>query len=83
VGTASVTGPHLHNFAEIARRMQEAGAVRICADADAVGDALLALLEDRDARTRMSEAGRALVTEGRGALQRTLELIAPVLPPPE
>jgi hypothetical protein len=31
----------------------------------------------------MSEAGRALVTEGRGALQRTLELIAPVLSPPE
>jgi 3-deoxy-D-manno-octulosonic-acid transferase len=78
-----VTGPHLHNFAEIARRMEEAGAVRICADADAVGDALVALLADHDARMRMSEAGQALVAEGRGALQRTLELIRPVLPPPE
>jgi 3-deoxy-D-manno-octulosonic-acid transferase len=48
-----------------------------------VGDALVALLEDRDARMCMSEAGRALVAEGRGALQRTLALIAPVLPPPE
>jgi 3-deoxy-D-manno-octulosonic-acid transferase len=83
VGTASVTGPHLHNFAEIARRMEEAGAVRICADADAIGDALIALLEDREARTGMAQAGRALVAEGRGALQRTLALIAPVLPPPE
>jgi len=82
VGTASVTGPHLHNFAEIARRMEEAGAVRICADAGAVGDALGALLEDRDVRMRMAEAGQALVAEGRGALQRTLELITPVLPPP-
>ena len=27
VGTAMVTGPHLHNFAEISRRLNEAGAL--------------------------------------------------------
>ena len=79
VGTPSVTGPHLHNFADIARRMQEADAVRICADADAVGDALEMLLDDPALRARMSEAGRVLVAEGRGALQRTLALVGPVL----
>ena len=80
VGTPSVTGPHLHNFADIARRMEDAGAVRICADTAAVGDALEELLAAPDQRARMAEAGRALVAEGRGTLQRTLELVAPVLP---
>ncbi|MRG99431.1 lipid IV(A) 3-deoxy-D-manno-octulosonic acid transferase [Xanthomonas sontii] len=81
VGTASVTGPHLHNFSEISRRMREAGAVAICEDAGAVCAALQTLLGDAEARTRMAEAGCALVANGRGALQRTLQLIAPHLPP--
>ncbi len=80
VGTAVVTGPKLHNFAEIARRLDEAGALRIGADADAVGAALEQLLSDATTREAMSVAGRELVEQGRGALARTLELIAPVLP---
>ena len=35
-GTAIVSGPHLHNFADIARRLREAGAMRIVADAEAL-----------------------------------------------
>lgn len=81
VGTPSVTGPHLHNFSEISRRMREAGAVAICEDAGAVCAALQTLLADAEARKRMAEAGCALVANGRGALQRTLQLIAPHLPP--
>jgi 3-deoxy-D-manno-octulosonic-acid transferase len=81
VGTAMVTGPELHNFAEIARKLDEAGALRIGADADAVGAALEDLLGDAQARGAMATAGRLLVEQGRGALARTLELVAPALPP--
>lgn len=81
VGTPVVTGPHLHNFTEIARRLREAGALCVEADATAVGDALDRLLGDAQARAAMAAAGAALVAEGRGALARTLELIAPDLPP--
>ncbi len=81
VGTPSVSGPHLHNFAEISRRMREAGALVICEDAAAVCVALQRLLADADARVHMADAGYALVANGRGALQRTLQLIAPHLPP--
>lgn len=80
VGTAIVTGPHLHNFAEIARRLAEVEAVRIEPDIDAVHVALATLLDDEALRTRMVEAGRKLVEEGRGALSRSLALLAPVLP---
>jgi 3-deoxy-D-manno-octulosonic-acid transferase len=81
VGTAIVTGPHLHNFAEIAKRLDEAGAVRIARDAGGVAAAIGDLLADEGGRVRMRSDARALVEQGRGALQRTLDMIAPALPP--
>ncbi|MET0815395.1 MAG: 3-deoxy-D-manno-octulosonic acid transferase, partial [Pseudoxanthomonas sp.] len=80
VGTAMVTGPHLHNFAEISRRLKEAGALRIADDAHGVGLALADLLGDPEARKACVEAGRALVEQGRGALARTLRMIESDLP---
>lgn len=82
MGTAAVTGPHLHNFAEISRRMDEAGALCICADAAEVGAAVSRLLQDEAERESMVQAGRALVANGRGALEQTIALITPQLPPP-
>ncbi len=81
VGTAIVTGPHLHNFAEISTRLREAGALHIGQDADAIATALAALLQDPAARAGMAAAGRTLVEQGRGALARTLQMIASDLPP--
>ncbi|MDI9237583.1 lipid IV(A) 3-deoxy-D-manno-octulosonic acid transferase [Lysobacter sp. LF1] len=79
-GTAIVTGPHLHNFVEIAQRLQDAGALLVEPDADAVRDALADLLSDPHKRERMTTAGRALVETGRGALARTMALLEPLLP---
>lgn len=81
-GTAIVTGPHLHNFVEIAQRLQDAGALRVGSDAEAVHDAVAELLADPVERERMTAAGRALVETGRGALARTMELLQPLLPTP-
>ena len=74
VGAAIVTGPHLHNFADIAAQLEAAQAVRIEADASAVAEAIEGLLADAPSRARMTDAARALVEQGRGALQRTLRL---------
>jgi 3-deoxy-D-manno-octulosonic-acid transferase len=79
-GTAIVSGPHLHNFSDIADQLLKAGAMRIGVDADAVGTHVAQLLDDGQARAAMIAAARGLVSEGRGALQRTLEAIAPDLP---
>jgi 3-deoxy-D-manno-octulosonic-acid transferase len=78
-GTAIVTGPHLHNFVEIAHRLEQAGALRIGANADAVERDVAELLRDDAARARMVEAGRDLIETGRGALGRTMALLEPVL----
>jgi 3-deoxy-D-manno-octulosonic-acid transferase len=79
-GTPIVTGPHLHNFADISQRLAAAGALRIGADEREVGDALDAMLADAELRRTMADAGRALVAAGRGALERTLALVAADLP---
>ena len=79
-GTPIVTGPHLHNFADISQRLAAAGALRIGADEREVGDALESLLADAASRASMADAGRALIESGRGALERTLALVDPGLP---
>lgn len=80
-GTAIVTGPHLHNFVEIAQRLDDAGALRIGQDAEQVEAAVERLLADPAERAQMVAAGRALVETGRGALARTMALLQPALPP--
>lgn len=81
LGVATVTGPQLHNFAEVSRRMSAAGALLICEDAGAVAEAVERLLDSAEARAAMAAAGLALVANGRGAVQRTLAQIAAHLPP--
>lgn len=78
--TAILTGPHLHNFADIARRLREAEALRLVPDAGLLGPAVLALLEDAPLRGRMAGNAQRLLEEGRGALRRTVDLIEPLLP---
>ncbi|WP_411833927.1 lipid IV(A) 3-deoxy-D-manno-octulosonic acid transferase [Pseudoxanthomonas mexicana] len=80
VGTPAVTGPRLHNFVEISRRLEEAGAVIIAADAAAVAEALARLLDDASLREAMARNGLELVEQGRGALPRTLAMIDADLP---
>lgn len=80
-GAAIVTGPHLHNFVEIARRLEDAGALRIGGDGAIIAAELARLLADPEERTRMIAAGRALVETGRGALAQTLAMLQPALPP--
>jgi 3-deoxy-D-manno-octulosonic-acid transferase len=79
LGVPSVVGPHTFNFAEATRRLRDAGALVQAADAAALGDVVLALLEDPARRTRMGEAGRQQVGEHAGALGRTLDLLDDVL----
>ena len=80
-GTAILTGPHLHNFADIARRLREAQAMRMVTDAASLARALCELFDDADVRQALAQHAAQLLQEGRGALARTLTLSAPKLPP--
>jgi len=75
LGIPSVVGPRTFNFAEVTRRLRDADALRQVPDAVAVGDEVLALLDDPATRERMGEAGRRQVSELSGALGRNLALV--------
>lgn len=80
LGVPVLTGPALANFAEVAEVLREAEALVEAADEAALAAALAALFADPAERRRLGEAGRAVVAANRGALARTLEGLARLLP---
>jgi len=78
-GVPLAVGPSLHNFRDVAERFDRAGAWRRVADAAELGEVWRGWLDDPAEAERQGHRGRALVQANRGALARTLELLAPVL----
>jgi 3-deoxy-D-manno-octulosonic-acid transferase len=79
VGLPVLTGPHNFNGEEIAGLLVDAGAARVVMDTQQLADAVLALLDDAQRRKRMGAAGRAVLEANRGALDRLLTLVDPLL----
>lgn len=80
LGVPAVVGPHTFNFAEVTARLIAVRAVVQVHDAGALPSALEWLLCDLPRRLAMGSAARELVASSRGALARTLALIAEQLP---
>lgn len=78
-GASVVTGPHNFNGEEIYRKLVEAGVVTTVADADGLSATVAGLLADAHRRRELGERGRRVVEENRGALERLLALVVPVL----
>jgi 3-deoxy-D-manno-octulosonic-acid transferase len=74
-----LTGPHNFNGADTARALAAAGAARIVADGADLAQQVDVLLSDQALRAGMGAAGAAFVAANRGALQRLLDLMEPLL----
>jgi 3-deoxy-D-manno-octulosonic-acid transferase len=79
VGLPVLTGPHNFNGEEIAGLLVDAGAAEVVTDTQRLAEAVLGLLDDAGRRERMGEAGRAVLEANRGALDRLLTLVDPLL----
>jgi 3-deoxy-D-manno-octulosonic-acid transferase len=79
LGIPVLTGPHNHNGADIAKILIEAGAAVVVKDAAELGERVATLLSSPAERDRMGAAGRAAVEGNRGALEKLLGLIDPLL----
>ena len=79
LGAAILHGPHVWNFAEIYRALDEAHGAETVLDADRLTAGLAAMLGQPAARERMAQAARATVDTLGGALERTLQAIEPYL----
>ncbi|WP_416138667.1 lipid IV(A) 3-deoxy-D-manno-octulosonic acid transferase [Halomonas sp. HK25] len=80
LGVPVLTGPELANFEEVAEVLREAGALVEVADEARLAAALAELFADPAERRRLGVAGRAVVVANRGALERTLDGLARLLP---
>jgi 3-deoxy-D-manno-octulosonic-acid transferase len=80
-GKPIVFGPHMQNFTEIAEAFVTNGAaVQLETERD-LEEALLGLLSDPVRRARLGAAARALVEANRGAKEKTLAVVADLVPP--
>lgn len=80
LGAAVLTGPNHQNFADSYGALLKAGGAREVTDAESLAIAVLGLLQDEAARTRMQARADETVAAMSGALPRTLEAIEPYLP---
>ena len=74
-----LVGPHLFNSEDIAGMFTECGAATVVPDADALADAVIALFQKETLRKTMGGKARALISDNRGAVQRLLERLEPLL----
>lgn len=80
LGVPVLFGPHTEHFAEISRLVRERGAGLTVSDPETLAAAVVRLLTDADARFAMGEAGKRLIAENRGALEKTLAFLDEVVP---
>ena len=79
-GKPIVFGPHMQNFQEIADAFITNGAAMQVQSERELDEALLTLVTDPVRRARLGAAARALVEANRGAKNKTLAVIADLLP---
>jgi 3-deoxy-D-manno-octulosonic-acid transferase len=79
LGVPILTGPHNFNGADVARLLIARGAAEIVHNPQELGTRVSALLSDPAERERIGSQGRASVEGSRGALERLLALIEPLL----
>ncbi len=79
LGLPVVTGPHLFNTQDIAAMFVRIGALTRVADSRELGAAISALLTDDTEARRLGLLGREIVAENRGALQRLLLVLEPLI----
>ena len=80
-GKPIVFGPHMQNFKEIADAFVANDAAIQVRSEQELEEALLTLVTDPVRRARLGAAARALVEANRGAKDKTLDVVAELLPP--
>lgn len=78
-GTPVVFGPHMFNFQEIGALALERGAGVQIQRSQELAPAIADFLGNANRRFEAGEAGKKLVEENRGALERNLQLLEPLL----
>jgi 3-deoxy-D-manno-octulosonic-acid transferase len=79
LGRPVLTGPHNFNGEEMAQMLMDAGAALIVSDAEQLAHAVMGLFADANLCAVMGAAGKAALDANRGALERLMTLVDPLL----
>jgi len=79
LGRPVVTGPHLFHTQDIAGKFEKLGASIIVHNAGQLGAAVADLFADEARATDIGNRGREIVQQNKGALDRLLKLLEPLL----
>lgn len=74
-----ITGPHIFNFTEIFRLLQQADALRVVNDEQSLAEAVLILLQDGALRAQLGHHGLQVVQQNQGAVDKHMALIGQLL----
>ena len=80
IGLPVLVGPSQFNFATICRQLEEAGALKTVADETALGKEVMALLDNPQWRNAMGSAGKLVLEQNRGVLQRLTAMLDQLQP---
>ena len=78
-GRPVLFGPHMENFREIASLLLKAGGARCIKGQEELGDSVEQILASPDLREQMGQRAHGVLLAHRGATQRTMELLRPLL----
>jgi len=73
-------GPHMENFQEVADELRREGVLLEAASAAALAIQVDRLLGDRERSEEIGGRARAVVERNRGALRRTVDALAVLVP---
>ena len=74
-GKPVVFGPHMENFATLAKTLVSSNGVIQVSDADSLERAVAELLRDSEARQRLVQNANAALSEHKGGTARTAKLV--------
>ncbi|SFC32202.1 3-deoxy-D-manno-octulosonic-acid transferase [Marinospirillum celere] len=73
--TPIITGPHLHNFAEIAALLRQAGGMQEISQVEELPELLIRLFQDTESCRQLTQAAAAVIEANRGALNKQWQLV--------
>jgi 3-deoxy-D-manno-octulosonic-acid transferase len=79
LGLPVITGPHIFNFNEIFKLLQQADSLRVVNDEQSLAVTVLALLQDGELRAQLGHHGQKVVQQNQGAVDKHMALIEPLL----
>ena len=79
LNTPIITGPILYGVEEISNKLQANNALEIIHNAEELSKTVCQLLSDSDRHQKMTRGAKKVVDDNKGALQKLLKLIIPLL----